>query len=81
MCYLSFFLVDVLKRALPVHDVVNKMNIDLGKVFPAIHKLTGCDTTSKVETTASSFKAATTYGFELLHSLAESDTTESMLLF
>ena len=67
------------KRVLPVHDVVNEMDMDLD-VLPAVHALTGCDTTSKVGTKTSSYRAATKYGFELLHSFGKSDITEPILL-
>ena len=68
------------KRALSVHDIVNKMGKDFIEVLPAIHKLIGCDITNKVRTTTYSFQAATNYEFELLHSFAKSDITERMLL-
>ena len=68
------------KRALPVHDV-NEMDMDMDlAVLPAVHALTGCDTTSKVGTKTSSYPATTKYGFELLHSFGKSDITEPMLL-
>ena len=46
-------------------SVANKMNMDSVDVLHAICKLTGCDTTSKVRTTKSSFQAGTPYGFEI----------------
>ena len=32
----------------PIHDLANDLDSDLVEVLPAIHALTGCDTTSKV---------------------------------
>lgn len=54
------------KRALPVHDLVQTMSRALVSVLPALHALSGCDTTSKVSTKLSVFKAAEQGGLELL---------------
>ena len=36
------------RTVLPVHDLVNEIDTDFIDILPAIHALTGCDTTSKV---------------------------------
>ena len=33
------------RTVLPIHDLVNEINTDFTDILPAIHALTGCDTT------------------------------------
>ena len=42
----------------PVHKLVNVMDSNVIDVLPAVHTLTGCDTTSKVGTKSATFQAA-----------------------
>ena len=35
---------------LPLHDICSALGNDLTKCLPAVHALTGCDTTSKIAT-------------------------------
>ena len=39
-----------LKRSVPVHDLLDKMDSSVIDILPAVHALSGCDTTSKVGT-------------------------------
>ena len=50
------------KRALRVHEVVDNMNTDIVDILPAVHALTGCDTSSKVGTKKSAFKHLSNMG-------------------
>ena len=45
------------KGPVPVHDLLDKMDSSVIDILPAVHALSGCDTTSKVDTkkTSSSF--------------------------
>ena len=54
-------------RAVPIHDLVKAMPHSLVTVLPAVHPLSGCDTTSKVSTKHSAFKAAEQGGKYLLN--------------
>jgi hypothetical protein len=49
------------------------------EVLPAVHALTGCDTTSKVGTKLSALQTAEKYGYELLSSFGTSDITDEMI--
>ena len=43
-------------RYIPIHTLAQRLGIDVCKVLPAVHTLTGCDTTSKVGTKAAALK-------------------------
>ena len=45
-------------RAVPIHNLAVEMPSILVSVLPAVHALTGCDTTSKVPTKHAAFKVA-----------------------
>ena len=55
-------------RAIPVHDLAERIGQNVRDILPAVHALTGCDTTSKVETKKSALKAVECRGSELLSS-------------
>ena len=44
-------------RYIPLHTLAEKIGHDMCQVLPALHTLTGCDTTSKVGTKAAALKA------------------------
>ena len=50
------------------------------EILPAVHALTGCDTTSKVWTKVSALKAARKYGHELLCSFGKDNISEEMVV-
>jgi len=64
---------------IPIHDLINVMESDLIDILPAVHALTGCDTTSKIGTKTSAFKTAEKYGYELIYSFGKSELTEQMI--
>ena len=57
----------------PVHTIVNNMDNSIVDILPAVHALTGCDTTSKVSTKFAAFQATMKYGYEFLYSLGKSE--------
>ena len=42
----------------PVHKDISSLESSLAYILPAVHALTGCDTTSKISTKASAFRVA-----------------------
>ena len=67
------------KCFIPIHDLVNTMDSDVIDILPAVHALTGCDTTSKVGTKASALKQASKCGYKLLYSFGKEDISDSMM--
>ena len=67
------------KLVVPVHDIVNDIDSDVVDVLPAVHALTGCDTTSKIGTKAAALKTAFACGIELLHSFGKTDISDEMI--
>ena len=47
----------VRRSILPLHDICSALGNDLIKCLPAVHSLTGCDTTSKIATKYAALKA------------------------
>ena len=45
------------KLILPLHDICSALGNDLIKCLPAVHALTGCDTTSKIATKSAALNA------------------------
>ena len=60
----------------PVHEVLDKIEPD---VVPALHTLTGCDSTSKVSTKAAVSRTAKESGGELLHAFGWRELTDDMI--
>ena len=58
-------------RAVPVHNLVRLMKSGVVDVLPAVHALSGCDTTSKVGTKKSALQTAEETGHEQLHSFGK----------
>ena len=46
----------------PIHDLVEKMSANIIGILPAVHVLTGCDTTSKIGRKAAALKTANACG-------------------
>ena len=51
---------------MPFHDLVEKISNDIIEILPAVHALTGCDTTSKIGTKEAALKTANVCGYEHL---------------
>ena len=66
-------------RAVPVHSLVRLMKSDVVDVLPAMHALSGCDTTSKVGTKKSALRAAEETGDEQLHSFGKLPLSDDMV--
>ena len=66
--------------ATPVHNIANELDSNVIDVLPAVHALTGCDTTSKVGSKLSALQAATRCGYELLFSFGNSEISNEMIL-
>ena len=64
------------KLVVTVHDIVNDIDSDVADVLPAVHALTGCDTTSKIGTKAAALKTAFACGIELLHSFGKTEISD-----
>ena len=67
-------------RAAPVYNLVRLMKSDVVDVLPAVHALSGCDTTSKVGTKKSALQAAEETGHEQLLSFGKRRMTWLVLL-
>ena len=67
------------RLVVPVHDIVNDIDSDVVDVLPAVHALTGCDTTSKIGTKAAALKTAFACGIELLHSFGKTVISVEMI--
>ena len=68
------------RSIVPVHNLFDVMEHDVIDILPAVHALTGCDTTSKVGTKAAALKTAAKYGFELLHLFGKAELTDEMII-
>ena len=66
----------------PVHTIANNMDNSVVDVLPAVHALTGCDTTSKIDTKSAAFQAAMKCGHELLYLeyFGKSEISDQMIL-
>ena len=51
---------DETTRAVPLHEVATKLETTVIDVLPALHALTGCDTTSKICSKNAALKTAET---------------------
>ena len=65
-------------RAVPIHNLVVEMSSIWVSVLPAVHTLTGCDTTSKVSTKHAAFKVAEQDGSELIKDFGKLQLTSDM---
>jgi len=66
------------KSILPLHDICTALGDKLTRCLPALHALTGCDTTSKISTKLAVLKA-TRNNLSLIHNFDSSELTESMI--
>ena len=65
-------------RAIPIHDLAVEMPSILVSVLPAVHALTGCDTTSKVSTKYAAFKVAEQGGSDLFKDFGKLEFTNDI---
>ena len=66
--------------ASPLHESVESLPIEVVRVLPAIHALTGCDTTSKVGTKLQAFNAAHKSEHFILAEFGNGVLNDSMML-
>ena len=66
-----------MQKTVPIHLLVRQLNPVLISCLPAIHALTGCDTTSKVGTKAAIMKKSV--DLELIRSFGKTDLSISVL--
>ena len=69
------------KVAVPVHTLVTTLSADIISVLPAVHALTGCDTTSKISTTEAVLKTVFKGHCNKLSNFGKSPITEEMRRF
>ena len=60
------------KRYVAVHAIVKSIPQELQDVLPAVHSLTGCDTTSKISTKYNAIKTVTKDYYHLLSEFGKS---------
>lgn len=65
-------------RYLPVHDICDVVDNQVIKILPAVHSLSGCDTTSKVGTKHAALMRAKEYAY-LLQDFGKEDLSNIML--
>ena len=63
------------KRAIPFHRIVDVLDICVIDVLPAIHALTGCDTTNTIGTKRAALRLGETDRNEMLISLGKEPLT------
>ena len=66
-------------RAIPVHDLAERIGQSVRDILPAVHALTACDTTSKVGTKEAALKASEHTGSELLSSFGKEPLSDDMI--
>ena len=67
------------RRAIPVHDLAERIELRVRDILPAVHALTGCDTTSKVGTKKAALKAVECTGSELLSGFGKEPLSDDMI--
>ena len=66
-------------EVVPIHDLVDVMEPDLLEILPAIHALTGCDSTSKFGTKGRAIKEGLKNGYSLLYNFGRDEMSNEML--
>jgi hypothetical protein len=67
------------KRTIPLHLLMEKTNSSVIRVLPAMHALTGCDTTSKFGTKPAALKKCSNFA-DLLIGFGSAPITEDMMV-
>ena len=62
-----------------IHDLVEKMSVDIIEILPGVPALTTCDTTSKIGTKTAALKTANTCGYEHLCFFGKHELTNEMI--
>ena len=63
----------------PVHEAVDTLESNMIEILPAVHALTGCDSTSAIVSRKSALRVAKTIGFEYLHSSGTIESTNRII--
>ena len=66
-------------KAVPIHTLANILSSNVIDVLPAVHALSGCDTTSKVGTKKSALKVAEQSGHENIKLFGREKITQNMV--
>ena len=66
-------------REVSLHQLVHKIDTNVIDVLPAVHALSGCDTTTKTGTKKSTFQTAKESGEEYLKSFAKSPINDDIV--
>ena len=53
-------------KIVPIHDLVEKLSADIIDILPAVHALTGCDTTNKIGMKETALITANASGYKHL---------------
>ena len=67
------------KFTIPVHTIFDELDTEVVDNLPAMHALTGCDTTSKVRKKVSGLQAAIEEGQKLLFDFGRGELLENMI--
>ena len=67
-------------RVVPLHAVANKVETTVIDILPALHALTGCDTTSKICSKTAALKIADTDVIESLVTFGKTDINFDMII-
>ena len=66
------------KRYVAVHDIVMSIPQELSDVLPAVHSLTGCNTTSKISSKNNAIKTVTKDYYHFLTEFGKSDMDDRL---
>ena len=67
------------RKSIPLHKTLELLDPDVVDILPALHALTGCDSTNKVATKLSAVRLAREGGNSLLHSFGRGTFTDEIL--
>ena len=67
------------RSVVPINDLVDAMDPDFIEVLPAIHALTGCDTTSKFGTKSKAVIEGMKNGYNLLYTFGRDEINDQMI--
>ena len=65
--------------AFPIHDLIEELDSGVIDVLPAVHSLSGCDSTSKIGSKTKAFKTVLEHGNYLLNYFGKSDINDYMI--
>ena len=67
------------KACVPIHELFRVTGKNLVDILPAVHALTGCDSTSKFGTKSKAMQVALKNGYDLLHRFGREELSEEMI--